>query len=426
MRNDRPSPLPRVATAAEPAVTFDDIVAARRRLAGQIADTPFLHSRTLSAICGCELWLKFENLQYTASFKERGAGNRIAALSEAERAAGVIAVSAGNHAQGVAHAAGKLGIRAVIVMPRFTPAVKVENTRRLGAEVVLSGDSFDEARELMQRMAVEQGLTIIHPYDDPLIIAGQGTLGLEMLEAQPNLDALVLAIGGGGMIAGIATAARRLAPKLAIVGVQTRLFAAAWQQFHRARGDLPDGDDPQGGPTIAEGIAVESPGAHTMPVIIRDVDDVLLVGEADIEKAIVMLLEVEKTVVEGAGAAGLAAVLAHPRHFAGKRVGLVLSGGNIDPLMLSDIVQRSLARSHRLARLAIGARDIPGSLARIATILGDQGANIEEVTHQRAFADLPVRYTRIEVVVSTRGDAHVREIIAALDAAGFTSRLVGP
>ncbi|MFT3804679.1 MAG: threonine ammonia-lyase [Burkholderiaceae bacterium] len=433
MRNDRPSPASRDAAAVEPGITFDDIVAARARLAGQIVDTPFLHSRTLSAIAGCELWLKFENLQYTASFKERGAGNRIAALSASERAAGVIAVSAGNHAQGVAHAAGKLGIRAVIVMPRFTPSVKVENTRRLGAEVVLGGDRFDEARDRMQRIADEQGLTIIHPYDDPLVIAGQGTLGLEMLEAQPDLDALVLAIGGGGMIAGVTVAARRLAPALAVIGVQTRLYDAAWRQFHRARADLAGDeasdvarDDTAGGPTIAEGIAVEVPGRHTMPTIVGQVDDVLRVGEADIEKAIVALLEIEKTVVEGAGAAGLAAVLAHPQHFAGKRVGLVLSGGNIDPLTLSDIVQRGLARSHRLVRLAIGARDIPGSLARIATILGDHGANIEEVTHQRAFADLPVRHTRIEVVVSTRGESHVREITDALAAAGFTSRLVGP
>ena len=421
MSADRPTAPP-----PAPAVTLADIEAARARIADQIETTPFLHSRTLSAIAGCELHLKFENLQFTASFKERGAANRMAQLSEAERRAGVIAVSAGNHAQGVAHHAHRLGIRAVIVMPTFTPAIKVENTRRLGAEVLLRGDSFDEARCAMLELAAQEGLVIVHPYDDHAVIAGQGTLALEMLEAAPELDTLVIAIGGGGLLGGIATAARALRPDLQLIGVQTTLFPAAWRAFHAARGQAPTDNAGTGGPTIAEGIAVEHPGGLTMPLIDAQVDDVVLVNEAALERAVVMLLEIEKTVVEGAGAAGLAAVLADPARFAGRRVGLVLSGGNIDPLTLSDVVGRSLARSQRLARLAVSARDIPGSLARIATILGAQGVNIEEVTHQRVFADLPVRYTRIEVVISTRGPEHVQAVQTALGEAGFSSRLVPP
>ena len=416
---------------------FAEIVAARERISGQVVETPMRQSVTLSEITGCEIFLKFENRQFTASFKERGAANRLALLGEAERKAGVIAVSAGNHAQGLAYHARRLGIPAVIVMPRFTPFVKIENTQRLGAEVVLTGETFAAAREEMVRIAAERGLTIVHPYDDRHIIAGQGTIGIEMLEVVPDLDTLVVSIGGGGLIAGIATAARALRPDIEIVGVQAELFRGAhdlWQAHH-GRGEpeiaQPNSGDAaatprkaaSGGPTIAEGIAVEHPGTLTMPVIEKLVDRIALVSEADIERAIVLVLEIEKTLVEGAGAAGLAAVLADPAAFAGKRVGLVLCGGNIDSLTLADIIERNLVRNRRLARLSISAPDKPGSLARIATIVAEQGANVEEVTHQRAFADLPVRYVRIDVVISTRGTEHLEATLAALAAAGFEAQL---
>ncbi|MCL4747631.1 MAG: threonine ammonia-lyase [Burkholderiaceae bacterium] len=411
----------RTADATPPAVPGpEDARAARARIAGQIAETPFLHSRTLSSIAGCELHLKFENLQFTASFKERGALNKLLSLDDDERRRGVIAVSAGNHAQGVAHHATRLGIPSVIVMPKFAPFVKIDNTERLGAEVVLAGETFDEARARMQELASERAMTIVHPYDDPLIVAGQATLGLEMLEAVPELDHLVVPIGGGGLIAGIAMAARHLKPAIAITGVQSERFAAAWCGFY----DRPPPEQ-AGMSTIAEGIAVENPGRIPMALIRTNVDEIVLVDEGEIERAIVLLLEVEKTVVEGAGAAGLAAVLKAPQRFAGKRVGLVLCGGNIDSLTLADAIERHLVRSRRMARLLVTARDVPGSLARIATILGEQGANIEEVTHQRAFADLPVRYVRIDVVVSARGAAHLDKVIAALRAAGFTVDATG-
>ncbi len=404
-------------------ITITDIQAARQRLAGQIIQTPYLHSQTLSRIAGCELFLKFENLQFTASFKERGAGNKLAALSSDERLRGVITVSAGNHAQGVAYHAAKLGIRAVIVMPLDTPYVKVENTKRLGAEVVQAGESFAEARAAMLELAQRDQQVIVHPYDDPWVIAGQGTLGLEMMAQVPDIDALVIPIGGGGLIAGIAIAAQHCRPGLEIVGVQAEHFPAMHALFAASKvaagGTLPDHAAMPPAPTIAEGIAVDRPGTLTAPIVLERVSRIDLVSEAQLEQAMIYLLEIEKTVVEGAGAAGLAAVLARPEQFRGRRVGLVLCGGNIDSLTLSDIIGRSLVRSHRLARLSVSARDVPGSLARVATLVGQQGANIEEVTHQRAFADLPVRYVRIELVVSTRGDSHLQSVVTALAAAGF-------
>ena len=424
--------------ARNSAPEFAEILAARERIRGHVIETPTRESVTLGEIAGCRIFLKFENRQFTASFKERGAANRLAQLSAVKRRAGVIAVSAGNHAQGLAYHASRLGIPAVIVMPRFTPFVKIENTQRLGAEVVLCGETFAAAREEMTRIAAERTLTIVHPYDDRDIIAGQGTIGIEMLEAVADLDTLVVSIGGGGLIAGIATAARHLKPAIEIIGVQADLFRGAYElwQAHRGHGevtlDAPLADAPvaaagrpraSGGPTIAEGIAVEHPGALTMPVIDELVDDILLVSEADIERAIVLVLEIEKTLVEGAGAAGLAAVLAYPERFAGKRVGLVLCGGNIDSLTLADIIERNLVRNRRLARLSISAPDKPGSLARIAAIIAEQGANVEEVTHQRAFADLPVRYVRMDMVISTRGSDHLEATMAALAAAGFEAQL---
>ena len=400
-------------------VNPEDIRAAQARIRGQVAETPFLHSRTLSAIAGCELFLKFENLQFTASFKERGALNRLLALDADQRARGVIAVSAGNHAQGVAHHARRLGVHATIVMPRFAPFVKVQNTEALGAEVLLEGDTFEAARQRMLALAQQRGLTVIHPYDDPLTVAGQGTVAMEMLRAQPDLDLLVVPVGGGGLVAGMAVAARHLKPGIGVIGVQAALYPAAWRTFHEGRGEALPPPPAPGGATIADGIAVERPGELTMALIRTQVDEMRLVSEARLEQAIVTLLEIEKTVVEGAGAAGLAAVLDDPARFAGARVGLVLSGGNIDPLTLADAIQRQMVRTHRLARLRIGARDAPGSLAGIAAVLGEQGANIVEVSHQRAFASLPVRYTQIEVTVGTRGPEHLQRAVAALQAAGF-------
>lgn len=414
---------PSGSSAATGTVTAADVHAAQARLRGQVVDTPFLHSRTLSALAGCELYLKFENLQFTASFKERGALNCLLGLDAEARRRGVIAVSAGNHAQGVAWHAQRLGIPATIVMPRFAPFVKVENTEALGAQVLLEGDTFDAARLRMLELARERGLSIVHPYDDPLTVAGQGTIALEMLDARPDLDLLVLPVGGGGLIAGMAVAARDRSPGIGIIGVQAERYPAAWRALRAARGGNATGGHThstgRGGATIADGIAVELPGALTMPLITAQVDEIRLVSEERLDEALVTLLEIEKTVVEGAGAAGLAAVLDNRARFAGRRVGLVLSGGNIDPLTLSDAVQRRMVRTQRLARLRVGARDAPGALALIATTLAEQGANIVEVSHQRAFSALPVRYTRIELTVNTRGPAHLERAAQALRARGF-------
>ena len=399
-------------------LTLDDIKAAAQRLRGQVLKTPCQPSRTLGEMLGCSVVLKFENQQFTASFKERGALNRIGLLSDSECARGVLAVSAGNHAQGVAYHAQRLGIPATIVMPRFAPAVKVDNTRRFGAEVVLEGDTFDDARRHGLRLAAERGLAVVHPYDDLAVAAGQGTLGLEMLEQQPEIDTLVVAVGGGGLISGVASAARAVKPGIEVIGVQTERFPAVWNAVH--------GQHREGGQTtIADGIAVKQPGVLTLPLIRSFVDDVLLVGEDDIEQAIVLLLEIEKTVVEGAGAVGLAALLRHRDRFAGKRVGLILSGGNIEPLVLAEIIQRGMVRSGRLARLRVDVRDVPGALAEVSSALGRLGANIDEVRHQRAFSSLSVERAQIELVVQTRGAEHVDQIIAAMTTQGFAiSRVI--
>lgn len=393
-------------------IDLDSIHAAASRLRGQVLETPFVESRTLSEITGAQVFLKFENLQFTASFKERGACNRLSQLTAAERAAGVIAMSAGNHAQGVAYHAQRLGIRAVIVMPRFTPGVKVERTRGFGAEVVLTGDTLDDARAHALEMARIQGLTFVHPYDDADVIAGQGTVGLEMLQAVPDLDCLVIAVGGGGLLAGIATAARALQPGIEIVGVQTRRYPAMFDLFKGACHD-------SGGSTIAEGIAVGTPGRLTQAIIRQTVDDMLLVDEGDIEQAIVMLLEIEKTLVEGAGAASLAAVLREPERFRGRKLGLVLCGGNIDPLLLASIIERGMVRAGRLARIRVGARDVPGVLATITRVVADAGANIDEVHHQRAFTSLAAQNVEIQLVLQTRGRAHIESVLAALQTAGL-------
>ena len=401
-----------------PGLTLDDIRAAASRLRGHVLETPCLPSRTLSELAGCEVFLKFENLQFTASFKERGALNKIALLSDAERARGVLAVSAGNHAQGVAYHAQRLGIPATIVMPRFAPAVKVDNTRRFGATVVLEGDTFDDARTHGLTLAAERGLTLVHPYDDFAVAAGQGTIGLEMLAQQPGIDTLVVAVGGGGLISGVATAARALKPEIEVIGVQTERFPAVWNAMHGEQRESAQA-------TIADGIGVKLPGALTLPLIRERVSDMLLVGEDDIEQAILMLLEIEKTVVEGAGAVGLAALMKHRERFQGRRVGLILCGGNIEPLMLGEIIQRGMVKSGRLARLRVDVRDVPGALAEVATLLGQLGANIDEVQHQRAFSSLSVERAQIEVVVQTRGTAHVAEVLAAMSARGYHAERVG-
>ena len=391
---------------------LDDILAAAERLRGQVVNTPCLHSRTLSALCGCEVFLKFENHQFTASFKERGALNKMAQLTPGERARGVLAVSAGNHAQGVAYHAQRMGVPATIVMPRFAPAVKVENTRRFGADVVLAGDTFDDARLHGLQLVRERALTLVHPYDDLDVMAGQGTIALEMLDAQPDIDTLVVAVGGGGLISGMATAARALRPGIQVFGVQTERFPPVWSAMHGEPRDC-------GQATIADGIAVKSPGELTLPLIRERVDDVLLVSEDDIEQAILLLLEIEKTVVEGAGAVGLAALLKQRERFAGRKVGLVLCGGNIEPLVLAEIIQRGMVKSGRLVRLRFDVRDVPGSLADVASELGRLGANIDEVQHQRAFTTLSVERAQIDVVVQTRGAAHVEEIIASMRALDY-------
>ncbi len=388
-------------------VTIADIRAAAERLRGHIEDTPCLHSRTLSQIIGAEVYLKFENLQFTASFKERGALNCLAQLTEEQRRHGVIAVSAGNHAQGVAYHAQRLGIPAVIVMPRFTPMVKVERTRGFGAEIVLTGENFDEAKEDALKLAQARGLTLVHPYDDAHVIAGQGTIGLEMLAAQPGLDSLVVAVGGGGLVSGVTIAARALRPDIEVIGVQTDQFPAMYALFKGA-------DMPSANATLAEGIAVKSPGLITREIVRRQVDDMLLVSEGDIEHAIVLLLEIEKTVVEGAGAAGLAALIHHRERFAGRKVGLILCGGNIDPMVLADIIERGMVRAGRLARIRIATRDVPGELARAATVVAQTGANIEEVEHQRAFTTLPAQNAQLEMVIQTRGPDHIEQVLRAL------------
>ena len=392
-------------------IGFADIQAAAARISGQVLNTPFLESKTLSDITGAQVFLKFENLQFTASFKERGALNKLLALVDMG-VKSVVAASAGNHAQGVAYHAQRLGLRSVIVMPKHASMVKVERTRGFGAEVVLHGETFDAAREHAAALAQAHGMSFVHAFDDPLIIAGQGTLGIEMLQARPDLDTLVIAVGGGGLIAGIATAAKAIKPAINVVGVQTTRFPA---MFNAIKGT----HHVQGHSSIADGIAVGTPGTLTRSIIQSKVNDLMLVDEGDIEQAIVMLLEVEKTLVEGAGAASLAALLKDPARFKGHKVGLVLCGGNIDPLLLQAIIGHGMVRAGRLARIRVNARDNPGVLAHITAVVGEAGANIDEVHHQRAFSSLSAQYVEIELVLQTRNPEHVQEVLQRLRSAGF-------
>jgi threonine dehydratase len=397
-------------------VTLADVTAAAATIQGSVIVTECNQSRTLSEMCGCNIWLKFENLQFTSTFKERGALNRLHALSPDERRRGVIAMSAGNHAQGVAYHAMRMGIPACIVMPIGTPMVKVENTRRHGAEVIISGQTLEEAGEFARAHGKAQGMTLIHPYDDPLIIAGQGTIALEMLQAVPSLDALVVPIGGGGLIAGMAIAAKALKPNLRIVGVEARLYPSMYNVIN--------GESlPMRGDTLAEGIAVKAPGRITTEICRDLVDDIVLVTEDQIERAVAALISIEKTVVEGAGAAGLAAVLAAPQSFAGRNVGLVLTGGNIDTRLIASVLTRELAREGRLTQLALDIVDRPGQLAAVSTLLAEANANIIEVSHQRTFSDLPAKATLLELVIETRDKAHLDDVLARLGASGFKVRL---
>jgi threonine dehydratase len=398
--------------ARNDAVSLADIERAAKLIAGSVLDTDLDQSRTLGQMLGCTIWLKFENLQFTASFKERGALNRLAALTPEERRRGVIAMSAGNHAQGVAYHATRLAIPATIVMPAGTPTVKIENTRHHGATVIIEGATLEEAARFARAHGAARGLTFVHPYDDPLVIAGQGTIGLEMLRAVPELDTLVVPIGGGGLISGIAVGAKALKPAIEVIGVQAALYPS---MYNLIKGE----SRPIRGDTLAEGIAVKSPGAITSALIRHLVDDIVLVTEAEIERAVSLLINIEKTVVEGAGAAGLAAVLADRLRFKGKAVGLVLCGGNIDTRLLASVLTRELAREGRLTQLSVDIVDRPGQLARVATLLGEAGANIVEVYHQRTFSDLPAKGTLLEVVIETRDRSHLDETVARLRTAGL-------
>ncbi len=398
-----------------PSVRLQDVQAAARRLRRRVLDTPTLLSHTLSEIHGCELWLKFENLQFTASFKERGALNKLLQLSPAQLRQGVLAVSAGNHAQGVAYHARELGALAAIVMPEGTPEVKVRRTRDFGAEVILHGESFDTARDYGRKLAEERGLTLVHPYDDAAVIAGQGTVALEMLRVVPRLDILVVPVGGGGLISGIAVAAKSLRRRVHVLGVEASAFPAARAALAQRRPAFQRF-------TVADGIAVRDIGALTLPLMRRYVDDIVLVPEYRIENAIAELLEIEKTVVEGAGAVGLAAVAHYPRLFRGKRVGIVLSGGNIDPMLLSEILRRVLARSGRLVRIAVSLPDRPSALGHVSEIIGRLEGNIETVEHERTFAVGPVKYPQVHFTIQTRGSGHARKIVSGLRAAGYPAR----
>ena len=410
-----------MATAAklDPAlpVTLDDVRAAHRRIAPSIVRTPTLVSKTLSDMTGATVWLKFENLQFTAAYKERGALNTLLLLSDEAKAKGVIAASAGNHAQGLAYHANRLGVPATIVMPRTTPTVKVVQTEGHGATVVLHGETFDAAYAHARVLEAECGYTFVHPFDDPRVIAGQGTVAIEMFEDVGDLDALIVPIGGGGLISGMATVARAQNHGVEVVGVQAELYPS---MYNRLRGT----DLPCAGDTLAEGIAVKEPGGVTSRMVAHLVDDIVLVGERALEESVSLLLQIEKTVVEGAGAAGLAALLAHPDRFRGKTVGIVLCGGNIDTRLLANVLLRDLARSGRLARLRIRLQDQPGALFNVARIFDAERVNILELAHQRIFTNLPAKGLSLDVECETRDRAHLDRLLAALRTAGYETRMI--
>jgi threonine dehydratase len=399
--------------SASLAISLSDIDAAARVLAGQVLRTPMLPAPKLSALTGAEVFVKYENLQVTNSFKDRGALVKLTALGEAERKRGVIAMSAGNHAQAVAYHAARLRIPAIIVMPVTTPFVKVAATRSHGAEVVLEGETVADAQMRCEALCRERGLTMVHPYDDPHIMAGQGTVALEMLEDRPDLDMLVIPVGGGGLIAGNAVAARGVKPDIAILGAEAALYPSLWNALTGETRAI-------GGPTLAEGIAVKNVGALTLPVIRALVSEIVLVDEAQLERAVNAYLTLQKTMAEGAGAAGLAALLAKPELFKGRRVGLILCGGNIDPRIAASIMVRELERDSRIVSFRLSIPDRPGVLGQIATRLGGLGANILAVEHHRLFLDVPAKGAKLDVTIETRDEAHARTIMEALMADGLS------
>ena len=401
------------------AIGIDDIRRAAETIAGDVLRTPLVPAPRLSELIGATVFVKHENMHPTGAFKERGAANKLASLSPEDRRRGVIAMSAGNHAQAVAYHARRLGIPATIVMPVGTPLVKAENTRSHGATVVLEGADLSECGDIAQRLAAREGLVLVHPYDDPLIMAGQGTVGLEMLEERPELDQVVVPIGGGGLIAGIAVAAKAAKPEIEIIGVEAGLYPS----FDNA---IRSGDRPIGGPTLAEGIAVKTVGQWTLPIVRDLVSRIVLVGEASIERAVAAFATLQRTMAEGAGAAGLAAMLAEPDLFRGRKVGLVLCGGNIDARLLASVMVRELERDDRIASFRIAASDHPGLLGKLASRLGELGANILEVSHGRLFLDVPAKGVTIDVTIETRGASHTREVLDALAKDGLGPVRVDP
>ncbi len=401
------------------AVTLDDIRAAGELLQGEVMRTPLRPAQRLSRRLGCELYLKLENLQYTGSFKDRGAFVKLNSLTEEQAKRGVIAMSAGNHAQGVAHHAKRLGIPATIVMPEFAPITKVEQTRNFGARVILTGDTLDASAVAAREIAETDGLSFVHPYDDPKIIAGQGTVGLEIMEDQPDLDVVIVPIGGGGILSGTAIAMRALGSKARFFGVEAELYPSMYQAIH-------DQEPRLGGQTLADGIAVKNPGALTRPIIEEMVEDIMIVDESAVETAVVMLVELQKVVAEGAGAAALAALLDEEfcAQLAGQKVGVVVTGGNIDVRLLSWVLTRGLVRDGRIVRLRIDIVDRPGVLAKVAGCIGDSGGNIIEVYHQRLFYDVPAKEAEVDAIVETRNAEHVVEIVEHLEANGFTTQVL--
>ncbi|MFO1254462.1 MAG: threonine ammonia-lyase [Sphingomonadaceae bacterium] len=404
-------------TESSPLLTIDDVHAAAARIEGAVVRTAMDYSRTLSEITGAEIWLKFENLQFTAAYKERGALNAMLLLGGEKANRGVIAASAGNHAQGLSYHGRRLGIPVTIVMPRSTPTVKVQQTEVLGGKVVLHGETFDEAYAHARELEEELGLTFVHPFDHPHVAAGQGTVALEMLEQVPDLDMLVIPVGGGGLATGMSVAARAIKPEIALIGVEAELFPSMYNKLRH--NELPCGGD-----TLAEGIAVKEPGEFTSAVLRKLLDDVVLVNESALERAVSLLLQIEKTVAEGAGAAGLAAVLAHPARFKGRKIGIPITGGNIDTRLLANVLLRDLARSGRLARLRLTLQDRPGALFKVMREFDNHNVNIIEIYHQRIFTHLPAKGLITDIECEARDREQLDALVDALDEKGYSVELV--